>query len=137
MEAICSFETSVDIQRTTRRYIPEDSTLHKRLCQNLKADRWAVGYDIRIMNSLYVLYAEEVLSTIYLLPSPPESGCGIYTHHWTSWLGSAFSEKRVRILRNPVLLPRSLYIALCNRIPSFCFNVNINRKRVLNDIPSA
>jgi hypothetical protein len=28
MEAICSSETSVDIQRTTRRYIPEDSTLH-------------------------------------------------------------------------------------------------------------
>jgi hypothetical protein len=28
MEAICSSETSVDFQRTTRRYIPEDSTLH-------------------------------------------------------------------------------------------------------------
>jgi hypothetical protein len=27
MGAICSSETSVDIQRTTRRYIPEDSTL--------------------------------------------------------------------------------------------------------------
>jgi hypothetical protein len=27
MEAICSFETSVDTQRTTRRYIPEDGTL--------------------------------------------------------------------------------------------------------------
>jgi hypothetical protein len=27
MEAICSSETSVDIQRTTQRYIPEDSTL--------------------------------------------------------------------------------------------------------------
>jgi hypothetical protein len=27
MEAICSSETSVDTQRTTRRYIPEDSTL--------------------------------------------------------------------------------------------------------------
>jgi hypothetical protein len=28
MEAICSSETSVDFQRTTRRYIPEDRTLH-------------------------------------------------------------------------------------------------------------
>jgi hypothetical protein len=27
MEAICSFETSVDFQRTTRRYIPEDNAL--------------------------------------------------------------------------------------------------------------
>jgi hypothetical protein len=28
MEGICSSETSVDIQRTTQRYIPEDSTFH-------------------------------------------------------------------------------------------------------------
>jgi hypothetical protein len=28
MEATCSSETSVDFQRTTRRYIPEDRTLH-------------------------------------------------------------------------------------------------------------
>jgi hypothetical protein len=32
MEAICSSETSVDFQRTTRRYIPEDSTLHNLEC---------------------------------------------------------------------------------------------------------
>jgi hypothetical protein len=30
MEAICSSETSVDFQRTTRRYIPEDSTLQEK-----------------------------------------------------------------------------------------------------------
>jgi hypothetical protein len=29
MEATCSSESSVDFQRTTRRYIPEDKTLHK------------------------------------------------------------------------------------------------------------
>jgi hypothetical protein len=34
MEAICSSETSVDSQRTKRRYIPEDSTLHNRRCEN-------------------------------------------------------------------------------------------------------
>jgi hypothetical protein len=28
MEAICSPQTSVDFQRTTRRYIPKDSTIH-------------------------------------------------------------------------------------------------------------
>jgi hypothetical protein len=37
MEAICSTETSVDIQRTTRRYIPEDSTLYNHRCENLKS----------------------------------------------------------------------------------------------------
>jgi hypothetical protein len=37
MEAKCSSETSVDIQRTTRRYIPEDGTLHNHRCENLKS----------------------------------------------------------------------------------------------------
>jgi hypothetical protein len=36
MEAIWSFETSADFQRTTRRYIPEDGTLHNHRCENLK-----------------------------------------------------------------------------------------------------
>jgi hypothetical protein len=35
MEAIFSSETSVDFQRTTRRYIPEDGTLHNHRCENL------------------------------------------------------------------------------------------------------
>jgi hypothetical protein len=37
MEAIYSSETSFDFQRTTRRYIPEDSTLHNHRCENLKS----------------------------------------------------------------------------------------------------
>jgi hypothetical protein len=37
MEAICSSETSVDTQRTTRRYIPEEDTLHNHRCENLKS----------------------------------------------------------------------------------------------------
>jgi hypothetical protein len=37
MEAICSSETSVDFQRTTQRYIPEDGTLHNHRCENLKS----------------------------------------------------------------------------------------------------
>jgi hypothetical protein len=36
MEAIFSSETSVDTPRTTRRYIPEDGTLHNYRCENLK-----------------------------------------------------------------------------------------------------
>jgi hypothetical protein len=35
MEATCSFEMPVDFQRTTRRYIPEDITLHNHRCKNL------------------------------------------------------------------------------------------------------
>jgi hypothetical protein len=37
MEAICSSETSVDTQRTARRYIQEDGTLHNHRCENLKS----------------------------------------------------------------------------------------------------
>jgi hypothetical protein len=36
IEAICSSEMSVDSQRTTWRYIPEDSTLHNHRCEDLK-----------------------------------------------------------------------------------------------------
>jgi hypothetical protein len=36
MVAICSYETSVDSQWTTLRYIPEDGTLHNHRCENLK-----------------------------------------------------------------------------------------------------
>jgi hypothetical protein len=36
-EAIRSSETSVNFQRTTRRYIPEDSTVHNHRCENLKS----------------------------------------------------------------------------------------------------
>jgi hypothetical protein len=37
VEAICSSEASVDFQRTTRRSIPEDRTLHDHRCHNLKS----------------------------------------------------------------------------------------------------
>jgi hypothetical protein len=37
MEAICSSETSVATQQTTRRHIQEDDTLHNHRCENLKS----------------------------------------------------------------------------------------------------
>jgi hypothetical protein len=37
MEAPCSSETSVDFQRTTQLYIPEDITLHNHRRENLKS----------------------------------------------------------------------------------------------------
>jgi hypothetical protein len=53
MEAILSSETSVDTQRTTRRYIPEDGTLNNHRCENLRSCKnkpvwfllfWDLGY---------------------------------------------------------------------------------------------
>jgi hypothetical protein len=37
MEAARTSETSVDIQLRTRQYIPGDSELHTRRCENLKS----------------------------------------------------------------------------------------------------
>jgi hypothetical protein len=37
MEATCSSETSVDFQRTTRRFIPDDTTPHNHCYENLKS----------------------------------------------------------------------------------------------------
>jgi hypothetical protein len=37
IEATFSSETSIDFQRTTRLYIPEDGTVHIDRCQNLRA----------------------------------------------------------------------------------------------------
>jgi hypothetical protein len=34
MEAVFASETSVNIYQTTRRHIPEDSTLHSHCCEN-------------------------------------------------------------------------------------------------------
>jgi hypothetical protein len=36
-ETTCSSETSVDFQRSTERYIPEDRTLHNHLYENLES----------------------------------------------------------------------------------------------------
>jgi hypothetical protein len=38
METTCFSETAVDFQRTTQRYIPEDTNLHNHRCENLKSD---------------------------------------------------------------------------------------------------
>jgi hypothetical protein len=37
MEAICSSETSVNFQRTTRRYNPKDGTFNNHRCENLES----------------------------------------------------------------------------------------------------
>jgi hypothetical protein len=37
MEATCSSETSVDFQRVTRCYIPEDRSFHNHYCENFKS----------------------------------------------------------------------------------------------------
>jgi hypothetical protein len=50
MEAICSSETSVDSQRTSWRYIPDDGILHNRRCENL------ISYLSSCLTSFYFTY---------------------------------------------------------------------------------
>jgi hypothetical protein len=40
IEATCSFEMLTEFQRNTRRYIPEDRTLHNHWCESLKSYKW-------------------------------------------------------------------------------------------------
>jgi hypothetical protein len=49
MEAICSSETLVATQQTTRRHIPKDDTLHNHRCENLKS------YNVENYTQIYIL----------------------------------------------------------------------------------
>jgi hypothetical protein len=55
IEAICSSEMSVDFQRITRCYIPEDRTIYNYLCGNLNT------YKLTFIRNLHVIHP-----TIYL-----------------------------------------------------------------------
>jgi hypothetical protein len=65
MEAVRSSETSAATQRTTRRHIPEDDTLHNHRCENLKSYKkdFTVSLKISESNTLPVL-AELISSTL-------------------------------------------------------------------------
>jgi hypothetical protein len=75
MEAICSTETSVDTQRTTRRYIPEDGTLHNHHCENLILHKlhaltdfikWKRTFGTKINQTNYILKMQ--FTKVYFFP---------------------------------------------------------------------
>jgi hypothetical protein len=47
MEAICSSETSVEFQRTTGRYIPENGTLHNYCSDKIKSYINKVAWNVK------------------------------------------------------------------------------------------
>jgi hypothetical protein len=59
MKAICSSETLVDFQRTTRRYISDDSTLHYHRCEILKS------YTVYKMLKMFLNDLAKQFSSIY------------------------------------------------------------------------
>jgi hypothetical protein len=60
MEAICSSETSVLFQRTTRRYIPEARTLHNHRCETLKSYNIGFNFEKRGRGEIFCLVLEAV-----------------------------------------------------------------------------
>jgi hypothetical protein len=75
MEMICSSETSVDFQQTTRRCIPEDRTLHNHRCKNLKS------YYCILFSTLEIeaVYSSETLAYTYRLYSILTQNITIYS----------------------------------------------------------
>jgi hypothetical protein len=55
MKATCSSETSVDFQRITRRYIPDDRTIHYHRRENLKSYKNILVY---IFYSLSLIHSQ-------------------------------------------------------------------------------
>jgi hypothetical protein len=70
MEATFSSEMSVDTQRTTRRYIPEDGTLYNHRCENL------TSYILDFIHRPVFLSVSEISF--------------ISVHRWSSDLGLSF-----------------------------------------------
>jgi hypothetical protein len=67
MEAICSSETPVATQHTTRRHIPEDDTLHNHRCENLKSYGVSLvwkDYYLLITLGLYVWNCDSSISKL-------------------------------------------------------------------------
>jgi hypothetical protein len=72
MEATCSFDKSVDFQRTAWRCIPGDRNLHERGCENLKFNRltdmvYAQRPLLHGLHSHEILLVSEVFSVAVLL----------------------------------------------------------------------
>jgi hypothetical protein len=99
-EVICSSDTSVDTQRTTLRYIPEDDTLHNYRCENLKSymwinvfihehaaqitRRWSLSRFGRGAVGSAPSYVTTYLDREFFVPSSDCSdNCGIAQHHET------------------------------------------------------
>jgi hypothetical protein len=67
MEAICSSETSVDTQRTTRRYIPENGDLHNHRCDNFKSYKFSiVSDDFRLLMFLVCILRPNFVLRIFV-----------------------------------------------------------------------
>jgi hypothetical protein len=66
METIGSSETSVATQRTTRRHIPEDDTLHNHRCENLKSYTIVLQFVLMERKAKYRFWGAAMLLLIHV-----------------------------------------------------------------------
>jgi hypothetical protein len=83
MQEVCSSETSVDFQHTTRRYIPEYSTLHNHRCEDLhsRLPRPSPFTSLSTHRDVF----------------NPSSGNDVYTRHATVANLNAFLSRRYKV----------------------------------------
>jgi hypothetical protein len=83
VEAICSSATSIVFQRTTRRYITEDGTLHSHCCENLKS--YIDGSELSASGPGHFISGETALVTHWIGAwVDPRAGLDtrVETNHW-------------------------------------------------------
>jgi hypothetical protein len=119
----CSSETSVDFQRTTQRYTPEDRTLHNHRCENLKS------YMKRLCSHTFEFVSNK--STWFIVWSNPGENRQPAMCPWLAlnsrwerqlrgrpmWRGTVGKKKLVSCL---VVGERGLYWSLCVLIAQSC-----------------
>jgi hypothetical protein len=86
MEAMCSSETSVNIQRTTRHYIPEDGTLHNHCCENLKSY-------MEYISSLSISYRNRLYAFQILFQYQGHTECSTYDESLPRGVCNAMNER--------------------------------------------
>jgi hypothetical protein len=89
MEATFSSETSVDFERTTRRYIPEDLNLHKRRCEILEAYRPKPDYYYYYSQGGVRLSPHGMSATSGPTVPAPDDECV-----WSSWWNENWQGKQ-------------------------------------------
>jgi hypothetical protein len=75
MEAICSSEMSVNFQRTTRRYIPEDSTLRTDILIFISGTK-SIYYSSSNKFRVDVTSAGKIKLSLYLIRRHAVKTCG-------------------------------------------------------------
>jgi hypothetical protein len=99
MEAVCSSETTVDFQRTERRYVPEDSTLHKHRCENLKShNSWSLCCSLIVEIFRATLWKSKIV-VLWVLTPCSLVDCFIEVSECTSCLHLNSSETLANICK--------------------------------------